>query len=423
MPVLGIATFVIQKVGKRRKMALEKTWRWFGEKDMVTLDDLQQMGVEGVVTALHHIPNGEVWPVEEILKVKTAIEKRGMRWSVVESLPVSEGIKICSNDRERLVANYQQSVRNLGECGIDTICYNFMPVLDWARTDLHFKMKNGGESMYFDFPTFVAFDAFILKRPGAEADYPAEIVEKAKAVFEKMTEQEAEELAYNIIVVTQGFIDGVIDGSVSDPKGLFLEFIDRYKSIGKEQLRNNLKAFLEDVIPVAEEAGVKLAIHPDDPPFPVLGLPRIIGQLEDYEWLFEANTSPNNGVTFCAGSLSARKENNLLEVIEKTRDRIHFVHLRNTLLLEDGSFYESGHLNGSQDMMKIMFALIKEQKRRIQSGRSDVKMPVRPDHGIRIMDDYKHDYNPGYPLIGRLKGLAELDGLMHGIEFMLAKQV
>ncbi|WP_297099266.1 mannonate dehydratase [uncultured Draconibacterium sp.] len=404
-------------------MALEKTWRWFGEKDMVTLDDLQQMGVEGVVTALHHIPNGEVWPVEEILKVKTAIEKRGMRWSVVESLPVSEGIKICSNDRERLVANYQQSVRNLGECGIDTICYNFMPVLDWARTDLHFKMKNGGESMYFDFPTFVAFDAFILKRPGAEADYPAEIVEKAKAVFEKMTEQEAEELAYNIIVVTQGFIDGVIDGSVSDPKGLFLEFIDRYKSIGKEQLRNNLKAFLEDVIPVAEEAGVKLAIHPDDPPFPVLGLPRIIGQLEDYEWLFEANTSPNNGVTFCAGSLSARKENNLLEVIEKTRDRIHFVHLRNTLLLEDGSFYESGHLNGSQDMMKIMFALIKEQKRRIQSGRSDVKMPVRPDHGIRIMDDYKHDYNPGYPLIGRLKGLAELDGLMHGIEFMLAKQV
>ena len=404
-------------------MALEKTWRWFGEKDLVTLDDLQQMGVEGVVTALHHIPNGEVWPVEEILKVKTAIEKRGMRWSVVESLPVSEGIKICSNDRERLIANYQQSVRNLGECGIDTICYNFMPVLDWARTDLHFKLKNGGESMYFDFPTFVAFDVFILKRPGAEADYPADIVENAKAVFEKMTEQEAEELAYNIIVVTQGFIDGVIDGSVSDPKGLFLEFIDRYKSIGKEQLQKNLKAFLDDVIPVAEEAGVKLAIHPDDPPFPVLGLPRIIGQLEDYEWLFKANTSPNNGVTFCAGSLSARKENDLLEVIEKTRDRIHFVHLRNTLLLEDGSFYESGHLTGSQNMMKIMYALIKEQKRRIQAGRSDVKMPVRPDHGIRIMDDYKYDYNPGYPLIGRLKGLAELDGLMHGIEFMLAEEV
>jgi len=202
-----------------------------------------------------------------------------------------------------------------------------------------------------------------------------------------------------------------------------MEFIDRYKSIGKEQLRKNLKAFLDDVIPVAEEAGVKLAIHPDDPPFPVLGLPRIIGQLEDYEWLFKANTSLNNGVTFCAGSLSARKENDLLEVIEKTHDRIHFVHLRNTLLHEDGSFYESGHLTGSQNMMKIMYALIKEQKRRIQAGRSDVKMPVRPDHGIRIMDDYKYNYNPGYPLIGRLKGLAELDGLMHGIEFMLAGEV
>lgn len=400
-------------------MALEKTWRWFGEKDLVSLDDLQQMGVEGVVTALHHIPNGEVWPVEEILKVKTAIEKRGMRWSVVESLPVSEGIKICSNDRERLIANYQQSVRNLGQCGIDTICYNFMPVLDWARTDLHFKLKNGGESMYFDFPTFVAFDVFILKRPGAETDYPAKIVEKAKVVFEKMTEHEAEELAYNIIVVTQGFIDGVIDGSVPDPKCLFLEFIDRYKNIGKVQLRNHLKAFLDDVIPVAEEAGVKLAIHPDDPPFPVLGLPRIIGQLEDYEWLFKANASPSNGVTFCAGSLSARKENDLLEVIEKTRERIHFVHLRNTHLLEDGSFYESGHLIGTQNMVKIVVALLQEQKRRIKLGRKDIKMPVRPDHGIKIMDDYKHNYNPGYPLIGRLKGLAELDGLMHGIEYIL----
>jgi len=401
-------------------MALEKAWRWFGEKDSITLDDLQQMGVEGVVTALHHIPNGEVWPVDEIMKVKTTIEERGMRWTVVESLPVSEGIKICSNDRARLIQNYQQSVRNLGKCGIDTICYNFMPVLDWARTDLHFKLKNGGESMYFDFPTFVAFDVFILKRKGATGDYPPAIVEKAQQVFETMTEAEAEELAYNIIVVTQGFIDGVIDGSVSDPKGLFLEFISRYKNIGKNELRNNLKAFLDDVIPVAEEAGVKLAIHADDPPFPVLGLPRIIGQLDDYEWLFGANTSRNNGITFCAGSLSARKENDLLKIIEKTRERIHFVHLRNTFLLEDGSFYESGHLQGSQDMTKIMFALLQEQRHRMQSGRGDFRMPVRPDHGIRMAGDYQHQYNPGYPLIGRLKGLAELDGLMQGIEFMLA---
>jgi mannonate dehydratase len=235
-----------------------------------------------------------------------------------------------------------------------------------------------------------------------------------------MTEQEAEELAYNIIVVTQGFIDGVVNGAVSDPKDLFLEFIDRYKNIGKEQLRNNLKAFLDDVIPVAEEAGVKLAIHPDDPPFPVLGLPRIIGQLDDYEWLFRANTSICNGITFCAGSLSALKENGLIQIIERTRDRIHFVHLRNTQLLDNGSFFESGHLAGSQNMMKIMWALLNEQKRRVKAGRVDVRMPVRPDHGIAIMDDLNKNYNPGYPLIGRLKGLAELDGLMHGIEFMMS---
>ena len=397
-------------------MALEKTWRWFGEKDVITLEMLQQMGVEGVITALHHIPNGEVWSVDEIMKVKNAIEKHGMRWSVVESLPVSEGIKICSDDRDRLIKNYKESVRNLGSCGIDTICYNFMPVLDWARTNLHYKLQNGGESMYFDFPTFVAFDAYILKRPNAEQDYPQEIVAKAKEVFANMSEAEAEELAYNIIVITQGFIDGVIDGSIPDYKGLFLEFIDRYKGYDKDKMRQNLKAFLDDVIPVAEEAGVKLAIHPDDPPFPVLGLPRIIGQKEDYEWLYQANTSPNNGITFCAGSLSARKENNLHEIIENFGDRIHFVHLRNTKLLEDGSFYESGHLSGSQDMVRLMTALLKEQKKRIEQGRSDTLMPVRPDHGIKMLDDYNNKYNPGYPLIGRLKGLAELDGLMAGIK-------
>lgn len=397
-------------------MALEKTWRWFGEKDNITLDMLKQMGVEGVITALHHIPNGAVWSVGEIMKVKNAIEAHGMRWSVVESLPVSEGIKICSTDRERLIKNYQQSVRNLGACGLDTICYNFMPVLDWARTDLHYKLENGGESMYFDFPTFVAFDVYILKRPNADKDYPVEIVEKAKVVFDSMSEEEAEKLAHNIIVVTQGFIDGVIDGSIPDYKALFLEFIDRYNGYDKAKMRENLKAFLDDVIPVAEEVGVRLAIHPDDPPFPVLGLPRIIGQLEDYKWLFEANTSPNNGITFCAGSLSARKENNLPEIIKKTAERIHFVHLRNTFLLDDGSFYESGHLIGSQNMVHLVTALLKEQKRRKAEGRRDFKMPIRPDHGIKMLSDYDNDYNPGYPLIGRLKGLAELDGLMCGIE-------
>lgn len=400
-------------------MALEKTWRWFGENDPITLDMLTQIGVEGVITALHHIPNGGVWPVNKINELKKKIENHGLRWSVVESLPVSEGIKTGAENRDLLINNYQQSIKNLSHCGIDTICYNFMPVLDWARTDIHYKMENGGESMYFDFPTFVAFDAYILKRPGAELSYPSEIVERAKEVYAKMSTADAETLAHNIIVLTQEFINGAVESNSADPKALFLEFINRYKEIDKSRLRENLKYFLDAVIPVAEDYNVKLAIHPDDPPFPVLGLPRIIGQLEDYEWLFKANPSPANGVTFCAGSLSARKENNLKEIIEFCADRIHFVHLRNTQMLNDGSFYESGHLKGSQNMVQLMTLLLKEQKRRIKVGRKDTKMPVRPDHGIKILDDYNNKYNPGYPLIGRLKGLAELDGLMHGIEAFL----
>ncbi len=376
-------------------------------------------GVEGIVTALHHIPNGEVWTVSEIIKVKNEIEKHGMRWSVVESLPVSEGIKLHSDDYPRLIANYAESVRNLGKCGIDIICYNFMPVLDWARTNLHFKLENGGESMYFDFPTFVAFDIFILKRPGAQKDYSVEIVEAAAQLFKKMSERDAEELAYNIIVVTQGFIDGVIDGTVSDPKAVFLEFIDKYACYDKNKMRENLKLFLDDIIPVAEEFGINMAIHPDDPPFPVLGLPRIIGKEEDYEWLFEANKSLHNGITYCTGSLSARKENDLTNIARKFCERIHFVHLRNTQMLEDGSFYESGHLQGSLDMKEIVKVLLTEQRRRKDCGRLDYKMPFRPDHGIKILTDYENDYNPGYPLIGRLKGLAEIDGLMTGIESFL----
>jgi len=397
-------------------MALEKTWRWFGQNDIITLDMLVQMGVEGVVTALHHIPNGEVWEVDEIMKVKNAIEEKGMRWSVVESLPVSEGIKIQSDDRPRLIENYKRSLINLGKCGIDTVCYNFMPVLDWSRTDLHYKVKNGGEAMYFDFPTFVAFDAYILKRPNAEADYPAEIVEKAKKVFEKITDEEADKLTYNIIVKTQGFVNGVIDGSITDPKAVFLDYINNYKDIDKNKLRENLKAFLDDIIPTAEQAGVRMCIHPDDPPFNVLGLPRIIGKLEDVEWLMKANTSPNNGLTFCAGSLSADSNNNLVKIAETAAERIHFIHLRNTRIIENGSFYEAGHLDGGQDLPAIVTALLKEQKRRKESGRADFRMPMRADHGIKILDDYNHDYNPGYPLIGRMKGLAEVDGLMAGIE-------
>ncbi|HBL78175.1 MAG: mannonate dehydratase [Bacteroidetes bacterium GWF2_42_66] len=400
---------------------MEKTWRWFGYNDSVQLSDLRQMGIEGVVTALHHVPNGEVWPVSEILKVKTDIENHGMRWSVVESLPVSEGIKIHSSDYDRLIANYRQSLRNLGQCGIDTVCYNFMPVLDWARTDLQFKLPNGGESMYFDYPTFAAFDIFILKRPDAQKDYPDWMVQKAEAVFSKMSEAEAEKLAHNIIVVTQGFINGTV-GDVADYKTVFLGLLQNYSEIDRDGLRKNLSAFLNDVVPVAEEAGINLCIHPDDPPYPVLGLPRIAGTIEDFKWITEQNKSLRNGITFCSGSLSARADNDLVEFVHQLGDRIHFIHLRNTQMLEDGSFYESGHLKGSVDMYELVKALLEEQHRRKAEGRSDYRMPMRPDHGIKILTDYQRQANPGYPLTGRLKGLAEITGLEMGIERALFHQ-
>ena len=397
-------------------MALEKTWRWFGVKDTVQLSDLKQIGIEGIVTALHHIPNGEVWPVEEIMKVKNAIEAHGMRWSVVESLPVSEGIKIQSADRPRLIKNYQESIRNLGKCGIDTVCYNFMPVLDWVRTDLHYTLPSGGEVMYFDFPTFVAFDAFILNRPGAENDYPADIVEKARLMRQSMTDEEANKLAYNIIIVTQGFIDGVVDGSEPKFKEAFLKYINTYKDIDKNQLRKHLSDFLNDVIPVAEASGVNLCIHPDDPPFPVLGLPRIVSTKEDFEWIVNQYDSIANGLTFCTGSLSVRSNDYLVDIVKSVGHRIHFLHLRNNVLLPDGCFHEYGHIHGCVDMYSVMKALLEEQQRRIKEGRKDIRMPVRPDHGVKLLDDWNRQSNPGYPLIGRMKGLAELTGLEMGIE-------
>ncbi len=400
-------------------MGLEKTWRWFGANDQVSLADLKQMGVEGVVTALHHIPNGEVWAVSEILEVKKQIESYGMRWSVVESLPVSEGIKTHDADYPRLIKNYKESVRNLGKCGIDRVCYNFMPVLDWVRTNLHFKLSNGGEVMFFDFPIFVAFDVFILQRKGAEHDYPDHIVDKARVLAETMSENEKETLAHNIIVVTQGFINGAIDASALDYKKLFLELIDNYNGIDRQQLRQHLALFLREVVPVAEEAGVKLCIHPDDPPFSVLGLPRIVSTQEDLEWICEQVDSISNGLTFCTGSLSVNRDNDLEAIVKKVGSRIHFTHLRNNVFLPDGCFHESGHLDGDVDLFPVMKALLQEQHRRVADGLADSRIPVRPDHGIKMLDDATKNANPGYPLIGRLKGLAELKGLELGIERML----
>ena len=397
-------------------MALEKAWRWFGVNDTVKLTDLRQMGVEGVVTALHHIPNGEVWPVEEIMKVKSDIEAHGMRWTVVESLPVSEGIKTHNSDCSRLIANYKQSIINLGAGGIDTVCYNFMPVLDWVRTNLHYELPGGGEVMYFDYATFAAFDIFILKRPNAALEYPDEIVKRAEAITLTMTAEEQEALARNIIVVSQGFIDGVVDGSTPDYKKAFLSFLGTYSQIDRDQLRENFSHFLKEVVPVAEKAGVNLCVHPDDPPFPVLGLPRIVSTQEDLQWICDQVDSTANGITFCTGSLSVNRKNNLMGIVERLAPRIHFTHLRNNVFLDQDAFHEFGHIEGDIDMYPIVKALLKEQIRRKAEGRKDCRIPFRPDHGIKMLDDYNRQANPGYPLIGRMKGLAELSGMQMAIE-------
>jgi len=403
-------------------MALEKTWRWFGSNDDVTLDNLRQMGVQGVVTSLHNIDPGEVWTVSEIQKVKEEIESYGMHWSVVESLPVSEGIKICSEERPRLIENYKTSLINLGKCGIDTVCYNFMPVLDWARTNLHYSNKLGSESMLFDYPTFAAFDIYILQRPDARSDYSKEVQTKAKVIYGTMTKKQCEELAHNIIIVTQAFISGVMGGEDgSDYKKRFLNYIQTYKEIDADTLRKHLLQFLNDVIPTAEQAGINLCIHPDDPPFPLLGLPRIASTLDDFQWILKNNSSLANGITFCTGSLSTNEQNDLVKMAKLLAPRIYFVHLRNTMAFGYKSFYESGQLEGSVDMYAVLEVLLREQKRRKESGRKDYRMPFRPDHGLRMLDDYNRTANPGYPLIGRLKGLSEIEGMQTAIERMINK--
>ncbi len=396
-------------------MALEKTWRWFGPGDSVTLQELRQIGVEGVVTALHDVPTGEEWTESEIARMRDYIHAAGLRWSVVESLPVSEAIKLRSKECRRHLENYKRSLRNLAACGIRTVCYNFMPVLDWARTDLHYVDANGAESMRFDYALFAAFDIYVLERPGAGSDYSPEICERARELASKMSRAEQEELAHNIIVVTQRFIHGTV-GDTADYKRLFLEYLSRYDGIGPDRLREHLSAFLQEVCPVAEEVGVNLCIHPDDPPFPLLGLPRIASTLDDFRWILSQYDSTVNGVTFCTGSLSARPDNDLPAMARELAPRIHFVHLRNTRRLGDRSFYESGHLSGSVDMYAVVRELLKEQRRRRAEGRLDVAMPFRPDHGLRILDDFHRTANPGYPLVGRLKGFAEICGLEMGIE-------
>ena len=392
---------------------MERTWRWFGKNDKITLEMLRQIGVEGIVTALHDVPNGEVWSRERIRDLREYIESYGMRWSVVESLPVSESIKYGGADRDQLIENYKESLKNLSLEGIHTICYNFMPVLDWARTDLLHPNPNGSSNLYFSFAEFAYFDIHILKREGAEQDWAAfgeklnrDILGEVAQLKERFTADDDRKLVENIIVKTQGFVSGNIKEDEEKPVELFRELLALYKGVTKDQLRENMRYFLSAIMPTCEEYGMFMCVHPDDPPFPILGLPRIVTCDEDIDWFLHAVDNPHNGLTFCAGSLSAGGHNDLISLANKYASRTWFVHLRSCHIFPNGDFTEASHLGGRADIIEL--ARIFE--------RVNPQLPMRVDHGMTMLGDEERGYNAGYSFLGRMFALGQVQGILATVD-------
>jgi len=392
---------------------MEKTWRWFGKKDKITLPMLRQIGVEGIVTALHDVPNGEIWTMEAINDLKSYIESYGLRWSVVESLPVCEAIKYAGAKREQLIENYKISLANLGKCGIKTVCYNFMPVIDWIRTDLQHPWPDGTSSLYYDHIRFAYFDIRILEREGAEKDYTEEELQKVAELDKVITEAEKDALIDTIIVKTQGFVNGNIKEGDKNPVSIFKRLLALYKDINRDALRENMRYFLSAIMPVCEEYGVNMCVHPDDPPFQVLGLPRIVTNENDIEWFLNAVDNPHNGLTFCAGSLSAGEHNDTRELAKKFAKRTHFVHLRSTAAMQGGNFIESSHLTGRGHLIDLIRIFENENP----------GLPMRVDHGRMMLGDEDKGYNPGYSFHGRMLALAQVEGMMAVVDDEKRRQI